>query len=188
MLRVAAGEALGYAQDDLRPNGAAIEVRVYAEDPATGFLPSPGRITALSTPSGPFVRDDGGVYSGAEVSSHYDPLVSKLSVWAPTRPLAIERMRRALSEYVVTGIRTNLQFHERLFRQESFVDGHYHTGFIDEHKAELLQGKESAPDEAALAIALAVAVARKQKRIEPVSEGSTGVSPWLAQHRTRQLR
>jgi acetyl-CoA carboxylase biotin carboxylase subunit len=188
MLRVAAGEALGYAQDDLRPNGAAIEVRVYAEDPATGFLPSPGRITALSTPSGPFVRDDGGVYSGAEVSSHYDPLVSKLSVWAPTRPLAIERMRRALSEYVVTGIRTNLQFHERLFRQQDFVDGHYHTGFIDEHKAELLQGKESAPDEAALAIALAVAVARKQKRIEPVSEGSTGVSPWLAQHRTRQLR
>ena len=188
MVRVTAGEPLGYGQDDIVRRGASIECRIYAEDPATGFLPSPGRITALVTPSGPFVRDDGGAYPGAEVSSHYDPLVSKLSVWAPTRALAVERMRRALSEYVVTGIRTNLPFHDRLFRQADFVAGNYHTGFIDEHKAELLQGKETPTDEATLAVALAVAMSQKRKRVEPIAQGNSGVSPWLAQHRTRQLR
>jgi len=190
MLRVAYGEPLGYGQDDIVRRGAAIEVRVYAEDPATGFLPSPGKVTALVAPAGPFIRDDGGVYAGAEVSSHYDPLISKLSVWAPTRALAVERMRRALGEYVVSGIRTNLPFHERLFRHPDFIAGRYHTGFIDEHKAALLQGMDSPSesDEAALAVALAVAVAGRQVRVEPVTSGEHGVSPWLAQHRTRQLR
>jgi len=189
MVRVAWGEPLGYGQEQVTRRGAAIEVRVYAEDPATGFLPSPGKVTTLVTPNGPFLRDDGGVYAGAEVSSYYDPLISKLSVWAPTRALAVERMRRALGEYVVSGIRTNLPFHERLFRHAAFVEGRYHTGFIDEHKRALLRGEDEAPaDEAALAIALAVAVSRKQKRVEPIAENSSGTSPWLAQHRARLLR
>ena len=100
-VRIAAGEELGYAQSDIVRRGHAIECRVYAEDPSTGFLPSPGTIDVLRTPAGPGVRDDSGVYQGAEISSHYDPLISKLCVWAPTRQRAVARMRRALEEYIV---------------------------------------------------------------------------------------
>jgi acetyl-CoA carboxylase, biotin carboxylase subunit len=191
MVRIAAGERLGYAQGDVVRRGAAIECRVYAEDPATGFLPSPGRITALATPAGPFVRDDAGVYAGAEVPSFYDPLVSKLSCWAPTRALAIARMRRALSEYVVSGIRTNLAFHERLLAHAEFAAGRYHTGFIDEHKAALLGPGAPLDNPQALAIALAVTAARQERAREAAGHhenGAAGPSPWVAQHRSRQLR
>ena len=82
-VRIAAGEELGYTQDDIHRSGHAIECRIYAEDPATGFLPSPGAIRVLRTPAGPGVRDDSGVYEGAEITSHYDPLISKLCTWAP---------------------------------------------------------------------------------------------------------
>ena len=187
MVRVAAGEALGYEQSDIQRRGASIECRIYAEDPATGFLPSPGRISSLKVPSGAFVRDDGGVYSGANVSSHYDPLISKLSVWAPRRDEALARMRRALSEYVVTGIRTNLGFHERLLAHPEFVAGNYHTGFITEHGDALLKPQALGADDKALAAALAVAVARRQRtaaRTASTSEGA-GLSPWIATHRAR---
>jgi acetyl-CoA carboxylase biotin carboxylase subunit len=187
MLRIAAGAELGVEQAQVMRRGAAIECRIYAEDPSTGFLPSPGRIQTFASPSGPFVRDDAGVYPGATVSSHYDPLISKLSVWAPTRPFAIERMGRALSEYVVTGIRTNLAFHGRLMAHADFRDGRYHTGFIDEHKADLLADRMP-PDPQALAVALAVAAARKQQRPETNGGDGDGLSPWVAQHRTNQLR
>src|SRR5450432_2554731 len=105
MIRVAAGEPLGYGQKDVTRRGAAIECRIYAEDPATGFLPSPGKIKKLRTPAGPGVRDDGGAYEGCTISSSYDPLISKLCVWAPDRARAVERMRRAIGEYVVGGIK-----------------------------------------------------------------------------------
>src|SRR5688500_4111288 len=105
MVLIAQGEKLGFTQNDLTSRGAAIECRIYAEDPSTGFLPSPGTIENLVTPAGPGVRDDGGAYPGCVISSFYDPLISKLSVWAPTRDRAVARMRRALREYVVTGIR-----------------------------------------------------------------------------------
>src|SRR5690606_3882539 len=133
-VRIAAGEELGYSQGDLTPRGHAIQCRIYAEDPAQGFLPSPGTIEVLRTPSGPGVRDDSGAYEGAEISSFYDPLVSKLCVWAPTRELAVRRMRRALSEYVVTGIRTNIPFHLALMSQPDFIAGNYDTGFIGRHE------------------------------------------------------
>src|SRR5262249_52981276 len=128
MVLVAQGNKLSFGQDDLVSRGAAIECRVYAEDPSNNFMPSPGRIESLSVPAGPGVRDDGGAYPGCEISSFYDPLISKLSVWAPTRERAITRMRRALSEYVVTGIRTNLSFHEKLLEHPEFVAGRYDTG------------------------------------------------------------
>src|SRR6202142_1132413 len=100
-VRIAKGDPLGFGQEDLAVHGAAIECRVYAEDPATGFLPSPGVIDTLVVPAGPGVGDDGGAYPGCTISSHYDPLISKVSVWAPARATAIARMKRALSEYVV---------------------------------------------------------------------------------------
>ena len=103
-IRVAAGLPLSFTQDEVRLVGHAVECRVYAEDPEQNFMPSPGLITRLRVPSGPSVRDDGGVYEGAEVSIYYDPMISKLATWGRTRAEAVERMRRALDEYAVGGI------------------------------------------------------------------------------------
>ena len=113
-LRIAAGEPLRLGQEDVRLRGAALECRVYAEDPANNFFPSPGLITRLRVPSGPGVRDDGGVYEGWTVPLDYDPLLSKLVVWGSDRAEAMARMRRALGEYEVSGIRTNILFFLRL--------------------------------------------------------------------------
>jgi acetyl-CoA carboxylase biotin carboxylase subunit len=199
MVRVAAGEPLGYGQEAVARRGVALECRVYAEDPV-GFLPSPGTIAKLRTPGGPWVRDDGGFYEGAVVPSYYDPLLSKLSVWAPDRSAALARMRRALAEYVVVGIKTNLVFHEKLLSHPEFVEGRYHTGFIEEHAADLL-GYGSVPDadKPALAAAVALAAARAERRAMTLANASGGngeggaasgpsLSPWITQHRTRTLR
>jgi acetyl-CoA carboxylase biotin carboxylase subunit len=191
MVRVAQGETLGFAQSDLSSRGAAIECRVYAEDPGAGFLPSPGVIDTLVVPAGPGVRDDGGAYPGCTISSFYDPLISKLSVWAPTRERAVARMRRALSEYVVTGIRTNLAFHEKLFVHPEFAAGRYDTGFIERYKDDLLQyPRVKADRRAAVAVAVAVAAARMERATgaSQASEGESGskLSPWVAHHRARR--
>src|ERR1043166_8116688 len=129
-IRVAAGLPLSFTQDEVRWTGHAVECRVYAEDPEQNFMPSPGRITTLRVPAGPSVRDDGGVYEGAEVSIYYDPLISKLATWGRTRLEAIERMRRALDEYAVGGIKTTLPFFREVMRDEEFVAGRLDTGFI----------------------------------------------------------
>jgi acetyl-CoA carboxylase biotin carboxylase subunit len=193
MVLIAQGQKLPFVQNDLVARGAAIQCRVYAEDPSNGFLPSPGRIDRLMTPSGPGVRDDGGAYPGCEVSSFYDPLVSKLCVWAPTRERAVMRMRRALQEYIVTGIRTNLSFHEKLFRHPDFVAGNYDTGFIDRHKDYLLSPPVVAEeDREAVAVAVALASARLERATgvaeADVGASRSGLSPWVAQHRARTLR
>jgi acetyl-CoA carboxylase biotin carboxylase subunit len=129
-IRVASGLPLSFAQEDVRWTGHAVECRVYAEDPEQNFMPSPGRITSLRLPTGPGVRDDGGVYEGAEVSIYYDPMISKLATWGRTRVEAIERMRRALAEYEVGGIKTTLPFFREVMRDEEFVAGRLDTGFI----------------------------------------------------------
>ena len=129
-IRVAAGLPLSFTQGDVHWTGHAVECRVYAEDPEQNFMPSPGRITRLKLPTGPGVRDDGGVYEGAEVSIYYDPMISKLATWGRTREEAIERMRRALSEYAVGGIKTTLPFFREVMRDEEFVAGRLDTGFI----------------------------------------------------------
>jgi acetyl-CoA carboxylase, biotin carboxylase subunit len=125
------------------------------------------------------------------VSSYYDPLISKLSVWAPDRALAVDRMRRALSEYVVTGIRTNLAFHEKLFEHPEFVAGRYDTGFIERYRERLLGYAAPASPErrAALAVAAAVAASRLElgQGAAAASAGRGGLSPWAALHRTRSL-
>ena len=192
MVLVAQGEKLSFEQVDLVARGAAIQCRIYAEDPASGFLPSPGRIDRLVVPAGPGVRDDGGAYPGSEVSSYYDPLISKLCVWAPTRERAVARMRRALSEYIVTGIKTNLAFHEQLFNHPDFVAGNYDTGFIDRNKDALLGlPKVAAEDREAVAVAVALA-ASKLERVTGATSAQTAetgsrLSPWVANHRARTL-
>src|SRR6476646_3194137 len=129
-IRVALGEPLSFSQEDVSWKGHAIECRVYAEDPANNFLPSPGRITRLRIPNGPGVRDDGGVYEGAEVSIYYDPMISKLAVVGRDRDEAIGRMRRALMEYEVGGIKTTLPFFRELMDDEVFQAGNLDTGFM----------------------------------------------------------
>jgi acetyl-CoA carboxylase biotin carboxylase subunit len=181
MVRIAAGEPLGYGQEAIRPRGHAIQCRIYAEDPATNFLPSPGKIEVLRVPSGPGVRDDSGAYEGCTIPSFYDPLVSKLCVWAPSREHALDKMRRALAEYVVLGIATNVPFHLALFDDERFVAGEYDTGFIPRNEATLLTGGRAG--EAADAFAIAAAVhaaleAKKSERAAAAAPAATGMSPW----------
>ena len=192
MVLIAQGEPLTMKQEDIVARGAAIECRIYAEDPSSGFLPSPGVIERLVTPAGPGVRDDGGAYPGCTISSFYDPLISKLSVWAPTRDRALARMRRALSEYVVTGIRTNLAFHEKLFQHPEFVSGKYDTGLIERNKETLLgYPTVKAEDRESVAVAVAIAAARMERATgaQEASVGETGsrLAPWVAHHRSRLI-
>jgi len=155
-LAVAQGEPLPMTQAQIPRRGAAIECRVYAED-SVRFLPSPGTITSLRVPGGPGIRDDSGVVAGSVISVHYDPMISKLCAWADTRPAAIDRMRRALGEYHVGGIRTNLGFHRQVMRHPAFAAGEYDTGFIERHKAELTPPEPDAATAELAAIAAAVA-------------------------------
>jgi acetyl-CoA carboxylase biotin carboxylase subunit len=141
-IRIARGERLTLDPSSLlRPRGHAIECRVYAEDADAGFMPSPGRITALRVPHGPGIRDDGGIDGGGEVPIFYDALVSKLIAHGEDRPQATARMRRALDEYEVHGIRTSLPFLRWMVRQPEFADGRFHTAFLDE----VLQRRNGAP-------------------------------------------
>ena len=103
-IRIARGEPLSFTQDHIQPTGTSIECRIYAEDPDTGFMPSPGRVHGLRVPQGPGVRDDSGLYEGGEVPIYYDPMISKLITWGDDRAHAIARMRRALAEYEVRGV------------------------------------------------------------------------------------
>jgi len=130
-IRIAAGEKLPIAQEEVKPRGHAIECRVYAEDPENNFFPSPGKITRLITPSGPGIRDDSGVYEGWTVPLDYDPMLSKLIAFAPTREQARRRLLRALNEYFVAGIRTNLGLFRRILVDEKFIQGDLSTGFLD---------------------------------------------------------
>ena len=162
---VAAGEPLSFRQEDVELRGHAVECRVYAEDPDNNFLPSPGRITSLRVPSGPNVRDDGGVYAGAEVSIYYDPMISKLAAWGRTRQEAIERMRRALEEYEVGGIKTTLPFFREVMRDPEFVAGRLDTGFIARFEERRRAARaDGAGDETELRDVAAVAAALARER------------------------
>src|SRR4029077_393718 len=130
-LRIAAGEHLTLKQGDIKWAGSAIEGRIYAEDPEDQFLPYPGQISYLREPSGPGLRLDSGVYSGWTVPLEYDPLLAKLAAWAPTRDGAIRKLDRALSEYVLTGVRNNIAFFHQILRDPRFVAGDLSTGFLD---------------------------------------------------------
>ncbi|MGH9490528.1 MAG: acetyl-CoA carboxylase biotin carboxylase subunit, partial [Terriglobales bacterium] len=129
-IAIADGQPLDLRQEDIRWRGHAIECRLYAEDPAQNFFPSPGRITRLVTPSGPGLREDSGIYEGWTVPLEYDPLLSKLIVWGEDRPQALARMRRALSEYHIGGIRSNLSLFRRILADPAFAAGGVDTGYL----------------------------------------------------------
>jgi acetyl-CoA carboxylase biotin carboxylase subunit len=132
-IEIAAGRPLRFRQEDVVQRGWAIECRIYAEDPDNNFLPAPGRIEVLRVPSGIGIRDDSGIYEGFEVSTYYDPILSKLVAWGSTRDEAIGRMLRALREYVIVGPTANVAFHRWALEHPDFRAGDIDTGFIGRH-------------------------------------------------------
>jgi acetyl-CoA carboxylase biotin carboxylase subunit len=165
-LRIAAGEPLRWRQEDVRLRGAALECRIYAEDPANNFFPSPGLIQRLQAPRGPGIRSDSGVYEGWTVPLEYDPLLAKLVVWGNDRAEAVARLRRALSEYEVFGIKTTIPFFRRVVDHADFVAGRIDTGFIDRALAEgiLSEDEPSAELERVALLAAALDASRQWSR------------------------
>jgi acetyl-CoA carboxylase biotin carboxylase subunit len=184
-IRVAQGEPLPFAQDALSQRGHAIECRVYAEDPDQGFLPSPGRILALRRPGGPGVRDDSGVEAGEDVKIHYDSLISKVIAHGADRPDAIARMRRALAEYRVLGIRTTLPFLGRVLANPAFVAGEVDTAFVEKVFAETDRSRRRPLEVAVAAAAICAYRDRQASRLAPTAPGPGG---WQQTARREALR
>jgi acetyl-CoA carboxylase biotin carboxylase subunit len=182
-IRIARGEPLTLTPAALlAPLGHAIECRIYAEDPDAGFLPSPGTITALRTPAGPGIRDDGWVESGTEVTTFYDSLLSKLIAWGGDRAEAIARMRRALQEYEVIGVQTTVPFFSWMLQHPAFLDGRVHTSFLDE----LLQqrpGRFTDDGDPSLAEVAAVAACVARMQSAAVEHGPPSPVPNAAENR-----
>ena len=194
-IRIARGERLDIDPvQALTADGHAIECRIYAEDPDRGFLPSPGRIQQLRVPSGPGIRDDGGVAAGFDVPIFYDPLLSKLVAWAEDRPRAIARMRRALDEYLVAGIKTTLPFFRWCLAQPDFVEGRFHTTSLDEVLAarngqSFVDPSPEAAEVAAIAAALqAVLSSGAPKASAAPSRMDPSLQRWKGLARSEALR
>jgi len=192
-LRVAAGEPLPFRQEDIRLRGHALECRIYAEDPENNFFPSPGRISQLMRPSGPGIREDSGVYEGWTVPLDYDPMLSKLIAYGADRSAAIARMRRALDEYFIAGIKTNLPLFRRILDHPDFVSARLDTGFLDRMLAEQTQGPGTADgleEIAAVGAALFAATATPKSNGQNGSaQNKPGTLPaWKRAARTEGLR
>jgi acetyl-CoA carboxylase, biotin carboxylase subunit len=185
--RIAAGEKLPFSQDDIQLRGHALECRVYAEDPDNNFFPSPGRIAKLLRPSGPGIREDSGVYEGWTVPLDYDPMLSKLIAYAPDRDSAVRRMRRALDEYFVAGIKTNLPLFRRILDHPDFINARIDTGFLDRllssHSVKH-SGEEALSGIAAVSAALFAAVAASKAK---GFNGSPDTAPSSTWKRTARL-
>jgi acetyl-CoA carboxylase biotin carboxylase subunit len=160
-IRVAFGLKLSHKQENIHWHGAALECRINVEDPYNGFLPSSGRITLTQPPTGPGVRLDTGVYVGFDVSPYYDPLISKLIVWGESRSQAIVRMRRALEEYKIVGVRTNIPFHQTMMDTYPFITGKYDTRFVEDQFS-LIDAAENRELYLDIAALMATLVAREQ--------------------------
>lgn len=178
-IRIARGRQLAYSQKDIRLNGASIECRINAEDPYNNFIPSTGKIVQNIIPSGPGVRVDTGVYSGFEISPYYDPMIAKLIVWGETRGQAILRMRRALEEYRIIGVRTNLPFHMTMMDSARFLGGQYDTRFVEERFS--MQDKNENQEhyeEIAAVVATLVAHEAAERSAQFVTRNERDTSNW----------
>ena len=186
-LRVAMGEPLGIRQEDVQLRGHAIECRVYAEDPENNFFPSPGLITRLVQPGGPGIREDCAVYPGWTVPLEYDPMLSKLVAFGETREVAIDRMLRALGEYVIGGIKTNLSLFRRILMDADFRAARIDTGYLERLLAagSVAEGPEVPEDVGALAVALFVALEREAA---PGTVSASQESRWGLAGRQEGLR
>jgi acetyl-CoA carboxylase biotin carboxylase subunit len=196
-IEVAQGARLPWSQEDVLRNlrGHAIEARLYAEDPARNFMPSPGTIEELRLASGPFVRNDCGVESGSEVPRYYDPMIGKLAVWAGTREAAIARLRRALSETLVKGITTNTGYLKRILDLEEFRRGDYDTSLLANAKDRLLPPPDDearlSPDQELAISAAAIFQVERDERVAlqgAPSANAPAASAWAAAGRLEALR
>lgn len=175
-VRIAAGEPLHLKQEALTRRGHAIECRVYAEDPENNFLPSPGKILFSQEPVGPGVRVDSGIYSGYTVPVHYDPILSKVIVWAETRDEAVRRMRLALRDYPILGIRTIVPFLLAVLDHPAFLAGNTHTDFIEQHLQGWTPGEDAG--ETLDAALIAGALATEGRIPASTAEAPRMPSPW----------
>jgi acetyl-CoA carboxylase biotin carboxylase subunit len=178
-IRIARGRTLSYKQEDVRFNGHAIECRINAEDPYNNFMPSTGRITHSLIPTGPGVRVDTGVYPGFEITPFYDPMIAKLIVWGETRAQAILRMRRALEEYRIVGVRTNIPFHQTLMDSHRFMGGQYDTRFVEERfSMEEAEENRKTYEETAALLATLVAHQATERSAQIVQRNARDTSNW----------
>jgi len=183
-LRIAAGEPIGIRQEDLSIHGHAIECRIYAEDVAANFRPSPGHLVGYREPTGPFVRVDSGVEQGDDIQIHYDPMLAKLIVWGEDRDQALGRLRRALDEYMVVGIPTSIPFFQAILKDDAFCAADYNTGFIT---PEWLAANQPEADTLDAAILGAILAYERDTKAKPAAEGDRG-SMWKRAHRWSSLR
>ena len=186
-IRIARGRRMGPTQDSVVINGWAVECRINAEDPYRNFMPSVGRITAYLTPTGPGVRVDSGVYAGHEVTPYYDSLLAKLICWGETRGEALLRMRRALSEYRIMGVNTNIPFHQSLIDSHRFLAGSFDTSFVEE-RFEIERREASLQPELAAIMATLVAHRQRQHAAQIVQGNARDVSNWKWYGRWERLR
>jgi acetyl-CoA carboxylase biotin carboxylase subunit len=187
-IRIAAGEPLSLRQEEVERRGHAIECRIYAEDPANNFAPFPGKLIRYRAPSGPGIRNDSGVYEGFEVPIYYDPMLSKLIAWGRDRHEAIGRMRQALQDYLVAGIKTSIPFLVEVMADPAFLKGDVDTTFID---AFVKRKKMEEPRHREVGIVAAAihAYLMEKERRPPAPAGAAGaVSPWTVAARHDALR
>lgn len=178
-LRIARGRQLSYTQEQVQFKGHAIECRVNAEDPFNNFIPSTGRITHSLLPTGPGVRVDTGVYPGFEITPYYDPMIAKLIVWGETRAQAILRMRRALEEYRIVGVSTNIPFHQMLMDSHRFMGGQFDTRFVEERfSMEGASEVDAAQAEIAAILATLVAHEETERSAQIVRRNERDTSNW----------
>ena len=185
-LRIARGRRLRWSQEDIKVRGWAIECRINAEDPYNDYLPSTGTITTIRLPTGPGVRVDSGVYPGYEVTPYYDPLISKLICYGETRAEAVLRMRRALEEYRIMGVKTNIPFHQHMIDSHRFLSGQFDTKFVEDRFS---MSEREAPDtlEAAI-VATLVAHRQSQQASQIVAPGDRDTSNWKWLSRWERLQ
>lgn len=172
-IRIAEGNELPFAQSDLSFSGHAIELRVYAEDPANNFLPDIGNLSTYRRPQGPGIRVDDGFEEGMDIPIYYDPMIAKMTVYADTRDKCIQRTLRAVEEYEITGIETTLGFCEYVLNHESFTSGKFDTKFVDDYYTPDKLKKELSEDEKIIAVALAAKVLKDNSTSGVESKGST---------------
>jgi acetyl-CoA carboxylase biotin carboxylase subunit len=188
-LRVAAGEPLPFRQEEIVPRGWAIECRITSEDPTSNFLPSTGRISYLRLPGGPGVRWDGGIGIGSEVGLHYDAMLAKLIVWAPTRQAAIERMHRALLELTIEGVETSRDFHLRVMEDAEFRRGDIGIQWLEQRLASLTAVAPPPDGELTAAIAgVLLAAGERDVRVAARQASMPGRDPWRDAARRDALR
>jgi acetyl/propionyl-CoA carboxylase alpha subunit len=188
-IRIAAGEPLSIRQEEIETRGHAIECRIYAEDPTNRFTPFPGKITLYRPPGAPGVRDDSGVYEGFEVPIYYDPLISKLVAWGKDRPEAISRMRQALQDYLIAGIKTTVSFLFEVMSDPRFLAGDMDTTFIDTFLAQQERGEPKHRDVAVVAAAIhAYLTERERKPAAAPGSGGVAGSAWRLAARQQGLR